>query len=178
MKNNLQKQKCWNALIEKARGTGDRLGMGIDEGILLVVVGLWAHGIQTTGSCEGHADHGETYPWIRIGIFPPVEWGEMKLWWNDKDKQKYLSRKNKPILFKLFGLLKDFYADKKVPYEDQLIIAGVNGYSGESRLQSLEADWTFLFSKAEYRKRAAVHKKEMRRFGDFLRERFMKDAAT
>ncbi len=174
MKSELQKQKRWNALIKKAHGTGDRLGMGIDEEILPTVVGLWAHGIQTTGSCEGHTNRGELYPWIRIGIFPPAEWGEMNIWWNDREKQKYLSRRNKPILLKLFGLLKEFYADKNVPYENLLVIAGVNGHSGESHLQPLEADWTFLLSKAEYKKRAAVQKKEMQRFGDFLKERFMR----
>ena len=174
MKSELQKQKRWNILIEKAHDTGDRLGMGIDEAILPVVVGLWAHGIQTTGSCEGHTNRGEPYPWIRIGIFPPAEWGEMNIWWNDEEKQKYLSRRNKPMLLKLSKLLKEFYTDRKITYEDQLIIAGVNGHSGESHLQALEADWMFLLSKAECKKRTVAHKKEMQRFGEFLKERFMR----
>ena len=46
----------------------DALGLPIDEGIKPLVAALRAWGINTSASCEGHTDRGNSYPWIIIDI--------------------------------------------------------------------------------------------------------------
>src|SRR5687767_10818868 len=59
--------KSWNQKIEELKGVGDKLGMGIDGGILEMVAALNLNGIKTTQSCEGHLDRALAYPWVQIG---------------------------------------------------------------------------------------------------------------
>ena len=41
----------------------DKLGHPIDAGIRDALIGLKANGVETSGSCEGHDDHGAALPW-------------------------------------------------------------------------------------------------------------------
>ncbi len=45
---------------------GDRLGFGIDNLIKPLVATLTYFGFKTEQSCQGHSDHGENYPWVRL----------------------------------------------------------------------------------------------------------------
>jgi hypothetical protein len=45
----------------------DRLGKGIDQGIIETVALLQLYGVNTIQSCEGHADHGTGAPYIDVG---------------------------------------------------------------------------------------------------------------
>lgn len=53
--------------LAKVDAITDALGKPIDENVRQIVAALHLHGIPTTGSCEGHVDWGEPYPWIDIG---------------------------------------------------------------------------------------------------------------
>jgi len=44
----------------------DRLGYGIDGLIKPLVIALIHLGFETEQSCQGHLDHGEKHPWIRL----------------------------------------------------------------------------------------------------------------
>jgi len=44
----------------------DKQGLPIDSNIKELVIGLMAHGINTTGSCEGHKNWGQPYPWVDV----------------------------------------------------------------------------------------------------------------
>lgn len=44
----------------------DKLGEPVDEKVKPLVQNLNDYGIETTGSCQGHKDHGEPFPWIDI----------------------------------------------------------------------------------------------------------------
>ena len=172
MRNVGKKDLAWKRLLNKAALTGDRLGMGIDSNILPVIAGLWAHGINTTGSCEGHLDHGEAYPWIRVESFPPKHWGDIQTWWVDKNKQKQLFKKNKPNLIKLHSLLVDFYVNNPTDYKKLLAVVEVNTFIASGSLQPIETEVTRLLSKKELFKRQKLYIAEMQRFGAFLREKF------
>jgi len=50
--------------VRWAESVADRLGKGLDAGVLETVAGLHRRGIATTASCEGHLDRGLPYPWI------------------------------------------------------------------------------------------------------------------
>lgn len=45
---------------------GDALGHGVDPLIKPLVATLSYFGFKTEQSCQGHADHGNPYPWVRI----------------------------------------------------------------------------------------------------------------
>lgn len=57
----------WRAISLEIEKTADALGYGIDKNIKDLVIALNVHGINTTQSCEGHAEK-ENYsaPWIQI----------------------------------------------------------------------------------------------------------------
>ena len=60
------KDQVWQQTFEQVALTTDALGRRIDIGIMGLVLALNAHGIRTTASCEGHTDHGYSYPWVWI----------------------------------------------------------------------------------------------------------------
>lgn len=45
---------------------GDRLGYGIDKLIKPLVATLTYFGFKTEQSCQGHSNHGEKHPWVRL----------------------------------------------------------------------------------------------------------------
>jgi hypothetical protein len=66
---NLHNKKIsWlNKLRKKVDKIKDALGMPVDEGIKEAVIMFNAVGLYTSGSCEGHLDHGLPAPWIDVG---------------------------------------------------------------------------------------------------------------
>src|SRR5579862_3856182 len=61
-----EKQVAWEAKRREIDQLIDGLGLGIDEGIKETVVAFNMLGLNTSGSCEGHLDHGLTTPWVDI----------------------------------------------------------------------------------------------------------------
>jgi len=68
MKNSLHNKKiAWlNKLRKKVDKITDVLGMPIDKEIKEAVIMFNAVGLYTSGSCEGHLNHGLPAPWIHI----------------------------------------------------------------------------------------------------------------
>lgn len=116
-----------DALYKKADKIADNLGYPIDEGIKKTVVGLWAHGICTTGSCEGHADHGEPFPWVDIELEEPKEWQ------SDSKAMKEWKKANLAQAAKVQELLNTF--NKNTVYPAPLIMVA-RGQFGARRLQT------------------------------------------
>ncbi len=63
----MDKNKKLVDLENKLRQTKDKLGQPIDDGILTAIIALNVNKIPTFASCEGHLDHGESFPWVDIG---------------------------------------------------------------------------------------------------------------
>lgn len=61
-----EKERAWNTKVEEVRNRLDAAGGEMDEGIVDTVAALNIHTIPTSGSCEGHIDHGVPTPWIDI----------------------------------------------------------------------------------------------------------------
>lgn len=61
-----RKEKKWNQFEERFKTETDRLGYGIEKGIMDTVVGLNAVDINTYQSCEGHVDRGRITPWVDV----------------------------------------------------------------------------------------------------------------
>ena len=87
---------------------GDKLGMGIDENIFRSIVILNSLGYKTRQSCEGHEDRYSTYPWIDL------------IWDEKKDDPDYYNESLEEFHKNIFQDLKEFYKNRKVPY-DQII---------------------------------------------------------
>jgi hypothetical protein len=53
--------------LSKVDSITDALGKPVDTNIKKLVAALILHGFPTNGSCEGHIDSGEAYPWVTVG---------------------------------------------------------------------------------------------------------------
>ncbi len=65
---NPTKQEMWDNMSIEVEGWIDGIGCSIDPEIKDTVIALNLMGIETRASCEGHLDHGLSYPWIDIQI--------------------------------------------------------------------------------------------------------------
>lgn len=92
---------------------------GIDKKIKKTVSYLNILGIPTTGSCEGHVDHGSPAPWIKVTI--PHEPKAT----NTTTYQKWQDN-NKKILRKVSDLFDKFYEGRNVPRDIRLVIKTAN----------------------------------------------------
>ncbi len=61
-----QKEIIWDNARQEINEIGDRLGLGIDEGIKETVTAFMVNGFPTSSSCEGHADRALPVPWIEV----------------------------------------------------------------------------------------------------------------
>jgi hypothetical protein len=67
-----QRKAHYAAVQREVAAMIDALGEPIEPGIYATVVGLRAHGLPTTMSCEGHSDRSRPYPWVSLAN-PAVE---------------------------------------------------------------------------------------------------------
>lgn len=77
--NGMSKQEMWDGMSNDVDHWIDGIGYPIDKGIKEIVVALNMMGVKTLASCEGHFDHGYSYPWIDIDPFSP----EVQKWMAD-----------------------------------------------------------------------------------------------
>lgn len=70
------KKQLWQEKHAKVARRTDRFGQGMDPRIIEVVVGLNMLTIPTSGSCEGHLDHGLANPWVDINLPEKPQPGE------------------------------------------------------------------------------------------------------
>jgi len=178
-----QKRNIWLRLMQEAKQTGDGLGKKIDRGVRPVVVALWAHGIATCGSCEGHLDHGIKAPWIEIGKEVPRTILEQR-------KESPQSPGNIETLFQLnpdlkrwramnlksarqvMQLLDEFYRNRSVRIFDHLILARAGIY-GVTRLQPQGTDIQEVMPRRTQARNLEAYRQELQAFGLFLRTKYM-----
>lgn len=94
---------------------------GIDKKIKKPVSYLNFLGIPTTGSCEGHVDHGSPAPWIKVTV--PHE--PLTSRQNTATYRRW-QNKNKKLWQKASGFLNDFYKNRNVPYDARLVVETAN----------------------------------------------------
>lgn len=61
-----EKQKKWQEIEQEVEKIIDKKGKPVDEEIKQTIVSLKANDFLPIGSCEGHLDRGEDYPWVDI----------------------------------------------------------------------------------------------------------------
>src|SRR5947208_415256 len=67
---NPTKQEMWDTMSAEVNHWIDGAGYPIDKEIKDTVIALNLMGIETIASCGGHLDHGLSYPWVDIQIYP------------------------------------------------------------------------------------------------------------
>jgi len=184
----LSKSQAWDDLCKHFDHVVDGIGAHIDSGIIEAVVGLNALGVHTEASCEGHLDHGDAHPWIRIGA-PDTDALEDEL---REARQKVLNvsesereqafatyneleARLKPLHMqewdKMIDLLDSFYEQHAAPCDSRLIVSDILG-SGQFFLQSqgaIRQDTRDTKLKAAKLK---VYQQEMQAFASFLKSLF------
>jgi hypothetical protein len=78
----------------------------IDRRIRGLVLALNKCGIPTSGSCEGHVDHGSPAPWIKVS---PAS-----------DAMKY--GKGTQVRQRILDYLREFYSNRSVPRDVRIVI--------------------------------------------------------
>jgi len=61
-----KKEIGWENKLREIEGVKDSLDEEIDDGIKETVAAINLNGFPTSGSCEGHLDHGTAAPWVEI----------------------------------------------------------------------------------------------------------------
>jgi len=148
---NQVKDQIWEEVFDRVAMTTDDLGRRIDPGIIYLILALNASGIRTTFSCEGHLDHGQSYPWVWI----PAE-----------DQSK------------LAEVLTAFYKKHEQAGEqamDQMLVIVCNFIEDECVLQSFGACCQNERKQELRAKKLKEYQQEMQSFATFLKDRFFEE---
>lgn len=158
----------WERITREVEQIADRLGHPVDDGIKQTVVALRAHQLETSASCEGHADQGAPFPWIEVSTAEPQGWRE-----SPEAKKAWLEanlRQREQVL----GLLEIFYRQRRTQFDSRLI-PEPHGLFGAFRLVSLGAAQTPILSAAQIETQMRAFRKEMEDFTAFLTTRYLDD---
>jgi len=193
-------QVQWELLATTFTRMTDKLGTGIDTGILETVIALNAFGIETVASCEGHLDHGTGAPWIDLEALSASEQSRhvARLFTraNNAFEQQTLPIAEVEALFaeahrekervkvlhlaqrqKLIGLLTAFYQNRHVPF-DRLLVVHPRDTTGRSRLESQGADFQNVVPLEQRQRKLAEYQEEMQAFTVFMKEVYFESASV
>jgi hypothetical protein len=177
----------WAELERRADGVTDLAGTPIDRGIRDVVIGLWAHGITTYFSCEGHVfaerdgvedpAHGTfTPPRVSVEAPPPdphpldVEPEQAQRDLALRDQARRWRVENYRMQARLLALLERFYASRAVPFHVRLQLCPTAHEWGTCEVSSTGAQATCIVSRAAQAVRLGEYQAEMAALGRFLRD--------
>jgi hypothetical protein len=117
--------------IDHVRTDGNKLDNSVDEHIRSIVAALQLHGITTFASCEGHLDHGCSYPWVDIGT-----------WVDDPELEVSTVEANHRHCQRLQDLLDEYYQHHPEIGREHRLILDSGGTMGDARLQAAQTDRT------------------------------------
>jgi hypothetical protein len=161
--------------IEKIRfdveNITDGLGMPIDKGIKETVIYILAMGFRTTQSCEGHFidEEGEEHPDAPfVEIYP--EEPEQEDWTDIPELRDKVSEETVLYKEKAEALLEKFYEENPDSDNDARLHLWQIGYGW--RFEPVSTDKLSTLKGAEAEELLKKQQAEMKRFTDFLKEKF------
>ena len=181
----------WDKMYARMSKMTDKLGRGIDAGIMDTVVVLNLLELPTTGSCEGHLDRASGAPWVHVGTNEGDD--EMKAYFHFMQEGKEAHEKGQPskhlfeqahakrrvvrqkqLIFrqKLVDYLDIFYTSRYVPYDIRLVIQDLG--DGTSRLENQGANLQEIATAEIKQQKLREYQAEMQAFTTFLKEQFFK----
>ena len=183
----------WQEVADYVAQLKDPVGNPMDPGIIEAVVALNLLGVTTTGSCEGHLDHGLAAPWID---FHTPGTGATRRKVNEitvrlqQAEEQHAPQKTIDDLTREYFLLaaeaeKDsfygpwiveqaliaFYHNKHVEHDRQIFIHSDS--FGISRLQSHGIDYQSLQTPPQRAANLAAYQREMQNFATFLKTDYL-----
>lgn len=188
------KDSNWRAMERYVNTIVDKLGLGIDEGINQAVIAMNVLNINTSQSCEGHIDRGIAAPWIdiqaketeetkatykkAIEAYSLAESREAEGAPDDELERLYneyhrlMAEARRPTLEeykKVMRFLTEFYIDRRVRFDKQLIIVD---YKDMGRLQSQGALTQEIEELDVRQQKLTEYQEEMRDFSTFLKKKY------
>ncbi len=100
----LKTNRRWISTLKKVDQLTDGRGTKVDTRIRETVAILWLYGFHTYGSCEGHLEWGEPYPWVELYAPEPTE----KNWRKNDDIYFKWAQQNRQEQLKMLMLLLHF----------------------------------------------------------------------
>lgn len=183
------KEQRWYETYEQVMQLKDKLGKGIDAGIVDTVVILNVLNITTTQSCEGHLEWGRSAPWVDIEDIQADKEADHVLDLFNAARTAYSQGQSHEPLFeqahqakyevmkkqltlrnKLMMYLTAFYEQRHVPYDVQLVIQ--SGSMGRSRLESQGSEIQEIASPETRASKLAEYQAEMQAFTEFLKRQY------
>lgn len=195
----LEKTQYWNDLEEKfSFEVGDKLGKGLDPLTIEPVVGLNALGYTTSGSCEGHINHGSTGPYLDVhsreaelfGSKYGQFWEEAGLVDPDEQFSNNLSTQQQLDEFERLHVEQDRIVSKLVKPTQLLldefhtVYTGIDGTqltcdAGPEwvRIQPADIESQGGRNIAEQKKYLGIYQAELKAFGEFLKSKYFHKTA-
>ncbi|MCC6520682.1 hypothetical protein IT403_01725 [Candidatus Nomurabacteria bacterium] len=192
------KELRWESTMKEADIIIDGLGKRIDSGIKETVTALKVNDYETTGSCEGHLDHGLPHPWVDVEMsLTADERKQMKETidrlilaqnthkeYDDADLAKRDIFLSKKVLFenKLSDLLEEFYTQHE-PKNLDIKLFLLKTHS-DVRIQPTfgrgigKKNWTEFdvqqkrLTELEREENLKLSREEMQAFAQFLKKKF------
>lgn len=173
------KEQQWQKAIDKIHQLerGDPHGLNIDQKIKGTVIGLNAFGINTIMSCEGHADHGSGYPYIKISANEAFQYDReaneayVLQRHADYERLREASKKvNGELLIKLQGYLNEFYSSREASPDIKLVAELMS--HGPIYLRNQGFDTQEDATSNEKSANLGRFQEEMEMFGKFLETKF------
>lgn len=185
-----EKERQWQRMAERYAQITDKLGKGIDAGIMETVIVLNLLGMPTRQSCEGHLEHGTCAPWIDVyapGLDEEEQRFHAMMKHAQQQREQHLSSKEElqrlfaaahqvrkeikqqhsKVSQKAMAYLEAFYRTRAVPYDQQLVLRGF--WLGSSRIESLGADFQEIVPLDLRQQKLQAYQQEMSAFTDFLK---------
>ena len=187
------RQTQWDEMYTRFTKRTDKLGKGIDAGIMDTVVILNLLELPTTMSCEGHLDRASGAPWVHVGTdegddamkeyFQFMQEGKEAREQGQPSKHlfeqahaKRRSARQKQLTFrrKLIEYLDAFYQHRSTPYDIRLVIQDLS--DGTSRLENQGSDLQEIATPEIKQQKLLEYQAEMQAFTTFLKEQFFKES--
>lgn len=187
------RQTYWQQLVAEVNEYRDGLGKRVDEGIKPAVVALNALGFETNGSCEGHLERGQAFPWIDItasGSDSKFEEASAAFTLADQAEEKKLPEMTLSALYKrahtlnreahepitreaarMLPILDEFYLNRAVSYTKRITLKILGS---RFRLESQGSEIQSILPEAEKRANLDSYRHEMSDFSQFLKDRYFK----
>jgi hypothetical protein len=162
--------------------------LGMDPKIKETVAALMALGFVTRTSCEGHVDKGSPYPYVKISShlerdeFKDQRYKEL---WNKatdndlsqqdervehEERTKAIEETVKQASLELQSLLEEFYKSLGVATAARLRVNG--NWLEPDDVEGTNDDMRMKYTPEEIEEKLKIYQEEMKRFTQFLKDKF------
>ncbi len=188
----VQYHEQWQAMHDRFSRETDKLGCGIDTGILDTVIVLNLLKIPTVMSCEGHLSSASGAPWVDIEdpeakqqtdhiglLFKEAQTAyaqgqpSQELFHRAHEARIEALAKHLALRERLLTYLTAFYKQRQVPYDVRLVLQAKS--AGRTRLESQGATLQEVASPEHRQAKLYEYQAEMHEFTAFLKQVYLQE---